>query len=108
MVKAVEGYYDDLLLKIIYGNLDIETLNKYNEIKIKIEKYKPNRAYERKSILPYTKWYVKMYHKKYEYEKIIDAIINDTIDKLNKNLKTKALEIQENLIKISVKKKNKM
>jgi hypothetical protein len=102
--KAVEGYYNNLLLKIIDGNLDIITLNKYNDIKIKIEKYKPNRSYDRKSIVPYTKWYIKMYHKKYEYEKIIDAIVNDTIDKLNKNLKTKALEIKENLIKISIKK----
>ena len=53
----------------------VKLTQKYNEIKIKIEKYKPNRAYERKSILPYTKWYVKMYHKKYEYGKIIDAVI---------------------------------
>ena len=102
--KAVDGFYSILLSKIIDGNLDIETLNKYNNGKIKIEKYKPNRSYERKSIVPYTKWYIKMYHKKYEYEKIIDAIVNDTIEKLNKNLKTKALEIKENLLKISIKK----
>jgi hypothetical protein len=45
-----------------------------------------------------------MYHKKYEYGKIIDAIINDTIENLNKNLKSKALEIKKNSIKISIKK----
>ena len=100
--KAVDGFYSVLLLKIINGNLDIETLNEYNNENIKVEKYKSNRSYERRSIVPYTKWYIKMYHKKYEYEKIIDAIVNDTIDKLNKNLKTKALEIKENLLKITI------
>jgi len=102
--KAVKGFYSTLLLKIINGNLDIETFNKFNKTNIKIEKYKPNRSYELKSIVPYTKWYVKMYHKKYEYEKIINAIVDNTIENLNKNLKTKALEIKENLLKIVIKK----
>jgi hypothetical protein len=53
-----------------------------------------------KCVMPYCKWYVKMYHKKYEYEKIVKAIINDTIESLNKNLKTKAEEIKRNVLNI--------
>jgi hypothetical protein len=43
--------------------------------------------------------YVKKYHGKYKYTKIISAIISDTKEELNKNLKTKAkkyLLINEN------------
>lgn len=43
--------------------------------------------------------YVKKYHGKYKYTKIVNAIISDTQEELNKNLKTKAkkyLLINEN------------
>ena len=39
-----------------------------------------------------------MYHKKYEYDKIFDAIENNTINKLNKNLKCKCLAFKAILI----------
>jgi hypothetical protein len=34
--------------------------------------------------------YVKKYHGKYKYTKIVNAIISDTLEELNKNLKTKS------------------
>ena len=95
--QAVEGYYEKILTKIINCDLDVNTLLNFNESYIEIEKYNTKRKYEIKSILPYTKWYIKMYHKKYAYEKIIEAILNNSIDSLNKNLKTKALDIKNNL-----------
>ena len=48
------------------------------------------RQFERKSIIPFIKWYVKMYHSMYKFKKIIDAFNNDTIESLNKNLKVVA------------------
>ena len=43
---------------------------------------------------PFTKWYVKAYSDFYKYSQIIDCIENNTLSKLNKNLKLEALTIQ--------------
>ena len=50
---------------------------------------KKNRSFNRISITPFTKWYVKGYTDKYKYRKMIDAIDNNTYDNLHPNLKTK-------------------
>ena len=56
---------------------------------------KENRTFPRESMIPFSKWYVKKYHKKYDMDEILTAIANITIDKLNKNLKTKAKKFQK-------------
>ena len=48
----------------------------------------------RKSLLPFSKWYVKMYHSIYEYNKIIEAEENNKVNELNKNLKVKSKNIK--------------
>ena len=72
----------------------LENLSDYN---LKITKNEKNRKAERKSLVPFTKWYVKMYHEKYKLEKIMDAIYNNTIDELNKNLKSDANKIKNKI-----------
>jgi hypothetical protein len=48
------------------------------------------RSYDRESRIPFTKWYVKKYHGKYKYTKIINSLKDNTQEELNKNLKTKS------------------
>jgi len=43
---------------------------------------------------PFTKWYVMSYSDYYKYKKIIEALKNNDLDSLNKNLKLLALNIQ--------------
>jgi len=54
-------------------------------------KNKENRSFPRVSLLPFSKWYIKKYHKKYDMDQILSAIYNNTVNKLHKNLKTRAL-----------------
>lgn len=39
--------------------------------------------------VPFSKWYVKEYHNKYDIEKIFEAYNSDDKTELNKNLKSK-------------------
>jgi len=87
-----KNFSDEVLMELINGNLKnkhIKILNK----SIKVNKDKQNRKYKRKSLIPFTKWYVKMYHKIYQDKKIYEAIISGTTEQLNKNLKLKAEQI---------------
>lgn len=92
--NLISGIYDKLLKKILTGNLDEITLNKYIKTYIIICKNEKGRNYVRKSLLPFSKWYVKMYHNIYEYEKIVNALEMNKIEELNKNLKSKSKRIK--------------
>jgi hypothetical protein len=48
------------------------------------------RSYDRESRIPFTIWYVKKYHNTYKYRKIICSIKSNTLEELNKNLKSKS------------------
>ena len=61
------------------------------------------RSYERKSLLPFTKWYVKMYHKYYKDKKIYEAITLGETSKLDKNLKLIADKILKTINRQRVK-----
>ncbi len=79
---------------IINGKINKNTLFKYSsnfisKINIQIDVYK-----ERKCKNPGFKWYIKSYAEYYKNNKIIDAILNDSIDELNKNLKLLASELK--------------
>ena len=87
-----EKFSEKVLINLIDGKLNNEHIKILNKA-IKVSKDKQNRKYKRKSLIPFTKWYVKMYHKIYQDKKIYDAIISGTTDKLNKNLKLKAEQI---------------
>jgi hypothetical protein len=92
--NIIKGIYDNLLVDIIQGNLTVDKLNKFCNSYIIIIKNEPNRAFSRKSKIPFSKWYVKQYHEKYDYDTIIEALINDDKQNLNKNLKVKGKHVK--------------
>ena len=97
--NLVKGIYDLMLIKLIESKLNAENIKVFMKTNIILIKNEINRSYDRESRIAFTKWYVKKYHGKYKYTKIISAIISDTKEELNKNLKTKAkkyLLINEN------------
>jgi hypothetical protein len=85
----------ELILKeIIDGNVNSNSLYKYSanyikKINIQIEVYKPRICKN-----PSYKWYLKSYAEYYKYNIVIEAIINNNVDSLNKNLKLLASEIK--------------
>jgi hypothetical protein len=91
-------FYEKIINELVYGQLKLETMIDIMNKDIEVIKNEIDRSFERKSIVPFTKWYVKMYHKKYEYDKIIDAIQNDKLNDLNKNLRCKAKSFMTALI----------
>jgi hypothetical protein len=91
-------FSNDVLIDLIDGKLNHKHVKILNDA-IKINKSKQNRKYKRKSLIPFTKWYVKMYHKIYQDKKIYEAIISGTTKQLNKNLKLKAEQILRDLNK---------
>jgi hypothetical protein len=86
-------------LKKIINNIINANINKYllyqysnnfiSKINIQIDVYK-----ERKCKNPSYKWYIKSYAEYYKYNKIIDAILKNKIDNLDKNLKLLASELK--------------
>src|SRR3989338_2273481 len=55
-------FFSDALIHLIDGKLNNDLINTLNK-KIIIKKDRKFRSFERKSIISFTKWYVKMYHK---------------------------------------------
>lgn len=89
-----------LLYRIINGNLDRNYLDNFCKTCITYCHNKPNRHFPRFAKRPFCKWYVKAYSNQSSYNKIITAVINGTIDTLNKNQKL----IANNIISINGKK----
>jgi len=94
---SFDGFYKLILHELINENLTEKILKKYNDNYLQIIKNETNRTFKRESIMPYSKWYIKKYHKTYELKKIVNAIIKDKIEDLNKNLKLKAKDLMENI-----------
>ena len=86
----INGIFENLLLDIITGKLDMTLIEKFTDSYCKIIKNEKNRHFERISLQPFTKWYIKKYLTEYKYCKILEALSNDNFEDLNKNLKTKA------------------
>lgn len=105
----MENIYKRLLFDILSGTLTIKKLNNFCKVNIrKVNKNQKGRSNPRISKTPFSKWYVKGFSEYAKYIKILEAIKNKTIDKLNKNLKIlakKIIDINENDKK---KKKNKL
>jgi hypothetical protein len=87
------GIYDKLLKIIINGKLNENILNKYINSYLSLYNNKEGRNFIRKSLLPFSKWYVKMFHNISKYNKIIKSIENNTTKNLNKNLKSESKNI---------------
>jgi len=83
----INGIYDDLLLKFLYNkHISLRTLRQFMNIYVVYQATRTGCHYERKSITPYTKWYIKKYFEKYKLKKIIkkleeklEKIINSSI-----------------------------
>ena len=86
----IEGIFENLLLEIIKGQLNKQLIENFINCYCKIIKNENNRSFERISLQPFTKWYIKKYLNDYKYCKILEAIHNNNYNELNKNLKTKA------------------
>jgi hypothetical protein len=76
-----------LLQSIIKGNVTIAKIKNFCKTCIVKCNNKPNRHFPRFSKRPFSKWYIKCYSIQTSYNKIINAVINGTTDKLNKNQK---------------------
>ncbi len=83
----IKGIYKELLYNIINDILTEEKLNSFIKSYIIIVKNETDREFPRFSKTPFTKWYVKGYSKNSEIVKILNAMDNDTVEQLNKNLK---------------------
>lgn len=94
----LQGIYENILIDIVCGNLKKKQLENCLKCYISVFKNSKNRKFPRISLLPFSKWYVKKYHKSYNWSTIINAIKTNTIDNLNKNLKSKANKIKDKLI----------
>jgi len=86
----IGGIFEDLLIDIINGKLNIQLIEKFINCYCRIIKNENNRSFERLSLQPFTKWYIKKYLNEYKYCKILEALHNNNYEELNKNLKTKA------------------
>lgn len=86
----IEGVFENLLTEIINGQLTKQIIEKFINCYCKIIKNENNRSFERISLQPFTKWYIKKYLNDYKYCKILEALHNNNYEELNKNLKTKA------------------
>jgi hypothetical protein len=85
----VEGLYTKFLVKLIKNKYNHNKLINFVDCYFKLFTNKQNRKFPRVSIIPFTKWYIKKYHQKYDMDTIITAITNGTVDQLHKNLKLK-------------------
>jgi hypothetical protein len=86
--EVINGLFK-IIPKIINSNIDHNDLVIFYNIYIHLNYTKKNSHNPRISKIPFTKWYVKEYHNKYDIEKIFDAYNSENKAKLNKNLKFK-------------------
>lgn len=85
--NIIKGIYDKLLKDIIYSQLKEEKIKVFLKTYVNITQNEQDRQFPRVCKCPFKKWYIKAYHEIYKYNKINDAIKNNTTEKLNKNLK---------------------
>lgn len=95
----VDGLYSKFLILLIKNKYTKTKINNFTSSFFHLYKNSPNRVFPRVSLIPFTKWYVKKYHKNYDLNTILTAIVENKIDELNKNLKTKASEFINEFIK---------
>lgn len=83
----IGGIYNTIIYNVINSSLTDELLNKFCTLYVKIIQNKKNRVFPRNSKTPFTKWYVKGYANSTKFIKILNAIKNNKVNELNKNLK---------------------
>lgn len=78
---------------IIFSKLTHENMLFFLKTYINFSYTKKDTHNPRVSKTPFTKWYVKDYHNKYDIETMFDAYTSDEPDKINKNLKSRLKNI---------------
>jgi hypothetical protein len=91
--NLVNGIFDILLKDILHFQLSENKLDEFCKSHIKIISNEKNRSFPRTSKTPFTKWYIKGYSNHTKYMTIIEAIKNNDLTNLNKNLKSIAKRI---------------
>ena len=91
--NIVKGFFQFMLIDLITDCTTEANLLQFCKSYIHYNKIVKNRSYPRVSKTPFSKWYIKKYSILTDNFKIIKAIMTNAIDKLNKNLKSKANQI---------------
>lgn len=91
--NLINGIFDNILHKVLNNKLTAQSLNKFCRTYIRVIQNKRDRTFPRTSKTPFSKWYIKGYSNITKYMRIINAITNNSIDSLNKNLKMIAKRI---------------
>ncbi len=86
--NVIYGIYKKLIDILCDGNLDQKIMNKFIKAYVFPTTSNKNRKFPRKGMIPGTKWYIKKYSDEAASKKIYNAILTDTVNKLNKNLKS--------------------
>lgn len=86
--NVVYGVYKKLIDILCDGKLDAKFMNKFIKVYVSPIISKKNRKFPRTGMIPGTKWYIKKYSDGAASKKIYNAILTNTVDKLNKNLKS--------------------
>lgn len=84
---------DKILIYLMRGTFTTDKFMSFCKSFIKFNNIKPNRKNERIAIQPFSKWYIKQYSNHNSITLIIIAKLNETVEKLNKNLKLIANKI---------------
>jgi hypothetical protein len=82
----INGIYN-IITDIIFSRLTDIDINKFFKCYIILNYCEKNLHNPRVSKIPFTKWYVKGYHSKYDIQQIFDALNDEGKTELNKNLK---------------------
>jgi len=101
--SMIEGLFK-LIPNIIYSKLMVDNLFYFFNCYVQINLTVKGASNDRTSKIPFTKWYIKSYHSKYDIQKMFDAFIDRNInDKninkndVNNNKNNKKTKINKNL-----------
>ena len=91
--NVIKGIFEVVLPKLIKGTLTNNDYNKFNKSYVVLIKNEKDRTFPRFAITPFKKWYIKGYSDITKYSRIVNAINNKKVNKLDKNLKVLAKKI---------------
>ena len=78
------GIYTNLLLNLLYNkHISLRTIRAFMNVNAIYQTTQIGGHYERKSITPYTKWYIKKYFSKYKLKKTVEKL--EKLVEKNKN-----------------------
>jgi len=84
----INSIYDDFLYKLLNGKITEKYFNDFCKGHIRILQNKKGRSFPRTAKKPFCKWYVKGYSNQTKLTRILTALFTNSIDKLDKNMKT--------------------